>query len=151
MKRGFYKLRSGDTQGAVADYRTSVQERGQDPNAIANQLFGTGYNDYHQKGQYLTAVDMYKTALEFAQEAGTRQQISFFTAYAYYQRGTAIDKRNEGQEACGPARQALSAFRNVGPYLGQAGRVQASSQAQIREAVDVQLYRQEQIIKAKCR
>lgn len=151
MKRGFYRLRSGNTEGALADYRRAAQEGGRDPNAIANQLFGTGYNDYFQKGQFTAAIDMFRTALEFAREPQLTQQINFFAAYGYYQMGTNIDKRNEGQESCQPARQALSAFQNVAPYLGSAGGYQSNSQAQIREAVDVQIYRQEQIIRAKCR
>lgn len=150
MKRGFYRLRSGNTEGALADYRKAVNEQGRDPNAIANQLFGIGYNDYFEKGQFSTAIDMFRTALEFAQDPQLEQQVNFFAAYGYYRMGTNIDQRNEGQEACQPARQALSAFQNVGPYLGSAGGYQSNSQAQIREAVDVQIYRQQQIIRARC-
>ncbi len=36
------------------------------------------------------------------------------------------------------------------PHLNQSGSYQANSQAQIRDAVDVQLYRQEQIIRKAC-
>lgn len=150
MKRGFLKLRTGDTRGALADYRKAVSERGQDPNAIANQLFGTGYNDYFQRGRYSGAIDMFKTALEFARSPQLTNQINFFTAYGYYQWATGIDKRNEQREACQPAQQALNLFRSVSPYLGRAGGYQSGSQAQIREATDVQLFRQQQIIKAKC-
>lgn len=151
MKRGFLRLRTGNTQGAMSDYQRAVDEGGQDPNAIGNQLFGTAYQDYFQKRRYSAAIDMLKTALRFARLPQLTNQINFFTAFSYYEWATNIDQRNEAQEACGPAQQALSLFRNVIPILNKAGSYQPRSQAQIREAIDVQLFRQQQIIKARCR
>lgn len=148
-KRGFMKLKNDDRQGAVADYRQAV-EHGFDATAIASQLLATGYNTYfQQRNDYGTAIDMFRTALEFTPQGETARQLHFFTAYAYYQQGTGIDNANE-QEACDPARRALNRFQQVLPHLNQAGQYQAGSQAEIRDAVDVQVYRQEQIIRKAC-
>ncbi|MDH3732245.1 MAG: tetratricopeptide repeat protein [Gemmatimonadota bacterium] len=144
-----YKLRAGDSDGAIADFRTAVQN-GANSDEIANALFGQGYQDHFENGEYLPAIGLFEVASEFAESPDTAQQIHFFIAYGYYQRGTALDQGNEDAEACGPARAALGAFQNVGGHLGQAGGYQGGNQAQIREAVDVQLYRQEQIIEANC-
>lgn len=149
QRLALYKLRSGDTDGAIASFRTAVTN-GANPDEIANALFGTGYNDHFEKGQYQRAIDLFQVAAEFAEAPDTSQQIHFFIAYGYYQRGTALDQGNEDAEACGPARNALAAFQNVAGHLAQAGSYQANNQAQIREAVDVQLYRQEQIIEKSC-
>jgi tetratricopeptide (TPR) repeat protein len=144
-----YKLRSGDSDGAIASFRVAVQS-GANGDEIANALFGQGYNDHFEKNEFLPAIALFDVAAEFAQAPDMVQQIQFFTAYGYYKRGTAFDEGNADAEACGPARAALEAFRNVGPHLGRSGSYQANSQAQIREAVDVQLYRQEQIVEKSC-
>ncbi len=154
------KLRAGDSEGAIAGFRTAVRE-GADPDVIAQALFGQAYNDHFQGqqrrqpagidlGELGRAMNLFEVAAEFATAPDVAHQVHFFMAYGYYLRGTAIDARNEQAEACDPARSALSAFRNVGPHLGRAGSYQGQSQASIRDAVDVQLYRQEQIIRAAC-
>lgn len=148
MRRAVFKLQGGNSDGAIADFRTAV-DRGADSDQIANNLFSQGYNDHFQQGQYSRALALFRTALEFAQAPDVSHQIHFFTAYTYYQQGTALDNGNPN-ETCGPAQNALSVFRNVLPHLNQAGSYQANSQAQIRDAVDVQLYRQEQIIRKAC-
>ncbi len=149
QRLALFKLKAGDTDGAIADFRVAV-ERGADPDEIANALFGQGYNDYFQKGQYRDAIQLFNVAAEFARAPDVAQQVQFFTGYGYYQLGTALDNGNQETEACGPARAALDAFQKVLPHLSRAGSYQAGSQAQIRDAVDVQLYRQEQIIKKAC-
>jgi len=149
QRMALFELQAGDSDGAIEDFRVAVQ-RGADPDEIANALFGQGYNDHFQKGRFLEAIGLFEVASEFAKAPDVAHQIHFFIAYGYYQRGTAIDKGNEDAEACGPARTALSAFQKVGPQLGQSGSYNANNQAQIREAVDVQLYRQEQIVENSC-
>lgn len=144
-----YKLLAGDTEGAIVDYRTAVANGG-DTNAIADELFGQAYNDHFAAGRYTQAIGMFTVAAEFAEATDTANRIHFFIGYGHYQRATAIDSGNEDAEACGPAQSALSAFQAVGSHLAQAGSYEAASQGQIREAVDVQLYRQEQIIKSAC-
>jgi tetratricopeptide (TPR) repeat protein len=148
MRRALFKLQGGDSDGAIADFRTAV-DRGADSDQIANNLFSQGYNDHFQAGQFSRALALFRTALEFAQAPDVSHQIHFFTAYTYYQQGTALDNGNPN-ETCNPARSALNVFRNVLPHLNQSGSYQANSQAQIRDAVDVQLYRQEQIIRKAC-
>jgi hypothetical protein len=55
-------------------------------------------------------------------------------------------------EACEPARRALDRFRQVPPHLARAANFQASSQAEIREATDMQVCRQQAILeKPACR
>jgi len=149
QRLALFKLQSGDADGAIEDFRRAV-ERGADSDEIANALFSQGYNDHFQKGRFLEAIKLFEVASEFAQAPDVAHQIEFFIAYGYYQRGTALDKGNEDAEACGPARSALSAFQKVGPHLGQAGTYNANNQAQIRDAVDVQLYRQGQIVEKSC-
>ena len=149
MRRALFKLQAGDSDGAIADFRTAV-DRGADSDQIAHTLFSQGYTDHFQQGQHTRALRIFRTALEFAQAPDVLHQIHFFSAYSYYQQGTALDNSNQA-EACGPARNALSVFRNVMPHLNQSGSYQANSQAQIRDAVDVQLYRQEQITKKACK
>lgn len=149
QRLGLAKLRSGDEDGAIEAFRTSV-EHGANPEDIANALFGQGYNDHFQQGRYLDAIRLFDVAAEFAQTPENQRQIHFFMGFGHFQRGTNIDNANADAEACGPARQALAEFQQVLPHLNQAGQYQPESQTQIRDAVDVQLYRQEQIIRAAC-
>ena len=144
-----FKLLAGDSEGAIADYQTAVVNGG-DTNAIADQLFGTAYNDHFTAGRYTQAISLFTVAAEFAESTDTASRIHFFIGYGHFQRATGIDSSNEDAEACEPAQRALRAFQAVGSHLAQAGSYEAGSQAQIRDAVDVQLYRQEQIIKAGC-
>ena len=159
---GTLKLKSGDAEGAVEAFRTAVSD-GADPDQIANAIFSQAFANYFQAqqqvmstptaidvGQVATSLNFFNAAAEFAQMPETAEQIHFFLAFGYYLQGTAYDARNEADEACGPARNALTAFQNVAPHLGQSGSYQAASQQQIRDAIDVQLYRQEQIIEASC-
>jgi len=156
------KLQTGDTEGAVADFRAAV-ESGADPNQIANAIFGLAYTNHFEAqsralsnpaaidvGEVGTAVELFAVAAEFVQDPAASEQIHFFIAFGYYLQGSAYDSRNEADEACAPARNALNAFQRVSPHLGQAGSHQAGSQQQIREALDVQLYRQQSIIEASC-
>ncbi|MGH7539866.1 MAG: tetratricopeptide repeat protein, partial [Gemmatimonadota bacterium] len=140
VRRAVFELRSGDTRAAVADFRTAV-ERGADANTIAQSLFSQAYNDHFQAGRYGEALPAFETALEFAQSPEVAHQIQFFAAYGYFRQGEAIDQGNLQAEACQPARNALASFRNVLPHLNRAGSYQASSQAEIRQALDVHLYR----------
>jgi len=149
QRLGLAKLRSGDEDGAIAAFRRSV-EQGANPDDIANALFGQGYSDHFQQGRYQEAIRLFDVAAEFAQAPENVHQIQFFIGYGHYQRGTRIDEANAQDEACQPARQALNEFQQVIPHLDRAGQYQASSQGDIREAVDVQLYRQQQIIRAAC-
>lgn len=149
FRRALFKLQAGDSDGAITDFRTAVN-RGADSDQIANSLFAQAYTDHFKQGQYGRALQIFRTALEFAQAPDVSHQIHFFTAYSYYQQGTALDNSNQA-EACGPAQNALSVFRNVLPHLNQSGSIQPSSQAQIRDAVPVQVYRQEQIIRKACK
>ena len=159
---GMLKLKAGDGEGAVEAFRTAVAD-GADPDQIANAIFGQAHATHFQAqsqvmsnptaidvSEVVTAVDFFSAAAEFAQTPQTSEQIYFFIAFGYYLIGSAYDGRNEADEACGPARNALGAFQNVAPHLAQAGSYQAASQQQIRDAIDVQLYRQEQIIEASC-
>lgn len=149
-KRGVFKLSAGDEQGAMSDFRAAV-EAGENPDIIAQQMLSRGHEAYFQREQYDQAARVFEAALEFATEPATEQQIHFFTAFSYYQAGANLDTANEA-EACGPARRALDRFRQVLPHLDQAANFQASSQAEIRDATDVQVYRQQAILeKPACR
>ncbi|WP_419940915.1 tetratricopeptide repeat protein [Candidatus Palauibacter sp.] len=156
------KLKAGDTAGAVEDFRAAVAA-GADPEQVANALFSQGFSRHFQAqqqvmsnpagidiGEVATALELFSVAAEFAQLPETSEQIHFFLAFGYYLQGSAYDARNEADEACGPARNALTAFQGVTPHLSQSGSYQAASQQQIRDAIDVQLYRQEQIIESSC-
>lgn len=156
------KLKTGDIDGAIADFRAAV-EGGADPNQIANAIFGLAYTNHFEAqsgrlsspstidvGEVGTAVNLFGVAAEFVQDPAAAEQIHFFIAFGYYLQGSAYDGRNEADEACAPARNALNAFQSVGGHLAQAGSHQAGSQQQIREAIDVQLYRQQSIIEASC-
>ncbi len=155
------KLKTGDIEGAIADFRAAVAN-GADPNQIANAIFSLAYSNHYADqtrvanhaaidvGELGTALELLEIATEFVQDPATSEQIHFYLAYGYYLQGSAFDGRNEADEACAPARNALNAFERVSMHLGQAGSQQAASQRQIREAIDVQLYRQQQIIESSC-
>ena len=149
LRRGFLKLRAGDSDGGTADLRTAV-ERGADVEMVTGQLLARGYNDFFKNGQYDQALRMFEVGTSMAGPGRVRDQLYFFTAYGYYQQGVAIDQANETNEACQPARTALSKFQQVLPNLDRAGAEQPQSQAQIRESTDVYIYRQEQIIRKNC-
>jgi tetratricopeptide (TPR) repeat protein len=149
LRRGFLKLRAGDAEGGTADLRTAIQE-GADTEVVAGQLLARGYNDFFKNGQYDEALAMFKVGTDIASAGRVRDQLYFFTAYGHYQQGVAIDQGNEANEACQPARRALTKFQQVLPNLDRAGSEQPESQAQIRESTDVYIYRQEQIIRKNC-
>ena len=156
------KLKTGDIEGAIADFRAAVAN-GADPNQIANAIFSLAYSNHFeaQSGalsnpatidvrEVAIALELFGVAAEFVTDPAAAEQMHFFIAFGYYLQGSAYDGRNEDDEACAPARNALNAFQRVSPHLAQAGSHQAGSQQQIREAIDVQLYRQESIIEASC-
>lgn len=149
LRRGFLKLRAGDAEGGTEDLRLAIQE-GADTDVVAGQLLARGYNDFFKNGQYDQALAMFKVGTDVASAGRVRDQLYFFTAYGYYQQGVAIDQANEANEACQPARRALTKFQQVLPNLDRAGSEQPESQAQIRESTDVYIYRQEQIIRKNC-
>ncbi len=149
-RRGFFKLAAGQSDAAISDLRRAVDE-GTDPDAVAGQMLSRGYNGPFKEGSYDEAIRMFKVGTEFAKPGRTRDQLYFFTAYAYYQQGVAIDGANESAEACEPARRALSRFEQVIPNLNRAGDEQPKAQSDIRESTDVYLYRQQQIIRKACK
>jgi len=149
LRRGFLKLRSGDSGGGTADLETAVAQ-GADVEVVAGQLLARGYNDFFKTGRYDEALAMFEVGTDLASAGRVRDQLYFFTAYGYYQQGVSIDGSNEANEACQPARRALSKFQQVLPNLDRAGAEQPQSQAQIRESTDVYIYRQEQIIRKNC-
>lgn len=146
FKKGVLALRGGMDQVAMDEFQLAVDEGGSDPEGIANAIFARGYQNHFQNERYAQAARMFETALEFT----STNQIEFFAGFAHYRAGEAIDRGNEEQEACQPAREALRQFEQVLPHLNRAGDYQAGNQQQVRQAVDVQLYRQEQIIKKSC-
>ena len=117
---------------------------------VAGQLLARGYNDFFKTGRYDEALAMFEVGTSLASAGRVRDQLYFFTAYGYYQQGVALDGSNEANEACQPARRALSKFQQVLPNLDRAGAEQPQSQSQIRESTDVYIYRQEQIIRKNC-
>ena len=154
------KLKAGDTEGAVADFRAAVAN-GADSNQVGNALFSLGYNSYYvpqtrveygsiDLGELNTALELLDVATEFVQDMDLSQQIHFFLAYGYFLRGSAYDSRNEADMACAPARPAPRPVQRGRSDLAQAGTVQAANQEQIRVAIDQQLYRQESIIEESC-
>ncbi len=149
-RRGFFKLAAGQSDAAISDLRLAVEE-GTDPDAVAAQLLGRGYNDSFKAGNYGEAIRMFRVGTEFATPGRTRDQLYFFTAYAYYQQGVQIDSANEAAEACEPAQRALAQFEQVVPNLNRAGSEQPKAQSDIRESTDVYLYRQQQIIRKACK
>lgn len=149
FKRGVFKLRSGDTESAMADFERSV-EAGTDPGQIAQQLFATGHNRYFKNGENLRAARMFEAALEFSQSEDLTRRLHFWAGYSYFRRGRELDSANEQAQECQPARRALNLFEQVMPHINRAGDYQQESQQQIAQAVDVLLYRQEQIQKKSC-
>jgi len=93
---------------------------------------------------------MFRAGLDFAKTAGTRNQLNFFIGYGIYQQAVALDESNPNEE-CGPARRAMERFQRVSGYIRQAGNVQQANQAQILDATDTYLFRQEQIVKKACK
>jgi tetratricopeptide (TPR) repeat protein len=149
FKRGVFKLRNGDQDGALQDFEKAV-EAGTDPDDIAQQLFATGHKDYYKQGRFEPAAAMFETALEFAREEELGNQLHFWAGYSHFRRGEQFDQQNKEEEACGPARRALEQFQQVPSHLSQAGSYQRESQKQLGTAVETYIYRQEQIIKKSC-
>ena len=157
------KLKTGDIEGAIANFRAAVAD-GADANRVGNAIFSLAYTNHFEAqsraaqsnpasidvAEIATEIELFTVASEFVQDPAASEQLHFFLAFGYYLQGSAYDSRNEADEACAPARNALNAFQRVSTHLGQAGSHQAGSQQQIREAIDIQLYRQESIIEASC-
>ncbi len=148
QKRATFRLEQGDTEGAMEDFRTAV-ERGADPDQVANRIFSLAYNQFFENQRYGEALPLFQRSLELAEESQTRQQIQFFTAWTYFQRGMAIDQANE-QEACDPAQRALEFFQQADEHLANAGNYQQAQQQKVQQSIDDYLYRERQIIKKAC-
>ncbi|MYC87128.1 MAG: tetratricopeptide repeat protein [Gemmatimonadales bacterium] len=108
------KMKAGDTEGAVADFRAAV-ENGADSNQVGNAIFSLGYNSYYvpqtrveygsiDLGELNTALELLDVATEFVQDTDLSQQVHFFLAYGYFLQGSAYDSRNEADMAWAPAR-----------------------------------------------
>jgi tetratricopeptide (TPR) repeat protein len=150
FKRGLYKLRNGDSEGALADFHTSVEKNNQNPNNIANALYGTGFQDYFKKDRFDDAASMFEAALRFASDPNLTNQLNFWTGYSLFKAASAIDDANK-QEACEPARKALSRFQKVPALIKKSGSYQQGSQKSILDGTDTYVYRQNQIIKKACK
>ncbi len=148
FKRGLFKLRA-DRGDAMSDFRAAIESGGTQPNQVAQQLYATGHNRYYQNQRFQQAANMFEAALEFAESQDLEQQLHFWTGYSYFRIGRQLDDANQ-EEACQPARRALQTFQQVLPHINQAGDYQTNSQQQITQAVDVLIYRQEQIQRAAC-
>jgi tetratricopeptide (TPR) repeat protein/TolB-like protein len=150
LKRGILHLQGGaPMETALADFRRAV-ESGSDSDVVASQLLAKGYNDHFKQGRIAQAITMFRAALEFATLPATKNQLNFFIGYGIYQQAVALDESNP-QEECGPAQRALQRFQQVSGFIRQAGNVQQNSQAQILDATDTYIFRQEQIVKKACR
>lgn len=149
FKRGVFKLRNGDQEGALEDFEKAV-ESGTDPDDIGQQLFATGHKDYYKQERFEQSAAMFETALEFAEEGELQNQLNFWAGYSYFRLGERFDEDNKEDEACEPARRALENFERVPSRLEQAGSYQQESQSQLEKAVETYIYRQEQIIKKSC-
>lgn len=149
FKRGLFELRADQNQAAMRDFRAAIEAGDVARNQVAQSLYATGHNRYYQNDRLQQAIDMFETALDFAQESDLKRQLHFWSGYSYFRLGRQLDDSNTG-EACDPARRALTLFQKVLPHINQAGDYQTGSQQQIRQAVDVLIYRQEQIQKKSC-
>lgn len=149
FKRGLFELRADQNQAAMEDFRAAIEAGDVARNQVAQSLYATGHNRYYQKDRFQQAAAMFETALEFAEEADLKKQLHFWTGYSYFRLGRQLDDSNSGEQ-CEPARRAASLFQKVLPHINQAGDYQTGSQQQIRQAVDVLIYRQEQIQKKSC-
>jgi len=149
FKRGLFELRADRGDAAMSDFRRAIESGNTEPNQVGQSLYATGHNKYFKNDRFRQAADMFEAALEFAQSPDLQRQLHFWTGYSYFRIGRQIDDGNQ-EEACQPAQRALSAFQNVLPHINQAGDYQSGSQQQIRQAVDVLIYRQEQIQRKAC-
>jgi len=150
FKRGLYKLRSGDGDGAIADFHKAVDQNNQNPNNIANALYGTGFQDYFKKDRFDDAASMFEAALRFASDPSLTNQLNFWTGYSLFKAASAIDDSNKS-ETCEPARKALTRFQRVPAYIKNSGDYQQSSQKSILDGTDTYVFRQNQIIKKACK
>lgn len=148
FKRGLYRLRSGDDDAAMSDFRTAV-ERGTPRNDIAQSLFATGFQQYYQNDQFRQAAEMFEAGLEFAEEQQITRQLHFWAGWSWFRVARAIDDGNQ-EEACDPAQRAQRILERVPDHIQQAGDVQASQQEQINTATEQLVYRQEQIQRKSC-
>ena len=150
LKRGIFHLQGGaPMEAALTDFRRAV-DAGSDADVVASQLLAKGYNDHFKQGRIAQAITMFEAGLDFATLGATRNQLNFFIGYGIYQQAVALDESNP-QEECGPAQRALQRFQQVPSYIRRAGDVQRASQAQILDATDTYIFRQEQIVKKACR
>ncbi len=160
QRLGDLKLKSGDATGAVEQFRMAVSD-GANGEQIAQALLYQAHQQHitpqQQRspesidiGEVSRAVELLGLAAEFASSQEFSEQIYFFTAYSHYLVGSGYDGRNSADEECGPARNALAAFRQVAGALANAGSFQQTSQQDILNAVDAQVFRQESIIESAC-
>ena len=148
FKRGLFQLRRGNTETAMADFRTAI-EQGTPQNDIAQSLFATGFQRYYKNNEFQRAARMFEAGLEFVEEQQLGHQLHFWAGYSWYRLARGIDEGNQ-EEACQPAQRAEGILQRVANHIGQAGDVQASNQQQITKATEGLLYRQQQIQRKSC-
>lgn len=115
-RQGRWLLDTGRFDEAMVSFREAVDRGEQTPDAIANMLFGEGYQNGHQQEDYEYAIRHFEAAKEFDVGPQLRTQLDFWHGFSLY--NWAMEVQTPG--TLESAQRALPMFQRSNELL-QAG------------------------------
>lgn len=131
LKRGRFKLQSGDEQAAMADFRKAI-EVGSSSEADLFGLLWAEAITARNNGNYTKALPFFEQAAEFA-PADKRQELHFWWGYTHYQYGEQL--ANPDDASVNQLQRAQSQFEAALQHFNQAGQVRKEI-PQLKDAAD---------------
>ena len=120
---GKWLLDEGNTDEAIPVLRDAVASGDETGDRIANVLFADGYQNGIQPRNFNHADEMFRLASEFAESERMQRQVGFWSGFAAYRLGEALQEPQNLENA----RRALPYFQRA-RQLFQANRAYADEQ-----------------------
>ncbi len=108
-RRGLWLMEAERTDEAIPLLRDAVANGQQSGDNIANMLFGEGYNGGVQEQNFGRAIELFDHAFSFAETAQVKDRIGFWSGYARYKMGEAIQQ----PQTLDTARRSLPMFQRA--------------------------------------
>lgn len=116
-RQGRWLLDVGRQEEAMQMFHEAVERGEQSPDAIANMLFGEGYQNGHQEGDFDHAIRYFEAAKQFDVSPELGAQLNFWHGFSLYNQAMAIQEAGTVESA----RQTLPMFEQSRELL-QSGR-----------------------------
>jgi len=121
-RRGLWLMEAERTEEAIPLLRTAVDNGQQSADAIANMLFNEGYTGGVQEQNFGKAIELFDHAFSFVEGTEVKDRIGFWSGYARYKMGEAIQQPQTletAQRALPIFQRALQLFQTHRAYESQ--------------------------------